>query len=111
DDINAYDLYTVTPGDSASFQVRGSSLTLFYVQTPIGATFSVSVDGQWVTSVNSYAASNASVGLVLPGSFSRSSHVVAVQHSGSAGQAMIMQGVDAVNPTGVVVDTYATPGQ
>ena len=110
DDLNAVAAWSETPGVTAQFYVRGAQLTLFYVTHPTGPAFSVQLDGSVVlASVNTSDPNTASVSVTL--SATSGWHTLTVTHTGQSGQRLLVQGVDAVYPQGMVVDMYATPGQ
>ena len=110
DDLNAYEAFSSTPGVTASFVVRGAQLQLFYVTQPSGAPFSVQLDGQLLLpQVNTQDANTASVSLTIH--TTAAWHTLTVTHIGTSAQQLLLQGVDATNPQGIVVDLYATPGQ
>lgn len=109
-DDHSVDVYTTIPNSHSFFTVRGSMVSILFVKNPRGAAFDVYVDGALTQSlVDTKADEDTSVTLVLP-ELSPDTHTIQIFHSGDAGEKLIIQGIDAVNPTGVVVDMYANEG-
>ena len=109
--INAFAMTTQHPGDYITFAVRGSSIVVWYVSAPGGATFSVQIDGTTVASAVNSAAGAAASNSTLFAGLAGGAHLVTITHTGAAGSAATIMGVDAVNGRGVVVDLYAQSGQ
>jgi hypothetical protein len=107
--INHADVSTTVAQASYTFRVRGTSILVYYVANARGPLFTVAIDGYTPTTFNSHASSNTSTYQSF--SVPAGTHVVTVTHSGSDGQLLVLQGVDATYSTGVVVDLYGTTGQ
>ena len=108
-DIAAFSMESTSTGDYVQFSVRGSVMTLYYIQCSSCGTLSVTVDGQSVLNVNGYASSDASVSVSVPVPTSNNPHLVTVTNTGSG--TTWIQGLDCHNTAGVVLDQYALPGQ
>ena len=107
---NSFDANSRTNGDSAIFTVRGTTVTVYYVTIPSGGSFSVSIDGSVTdSSINTNASSAARTSLTR--TVAAGNHTVVITNVGGAGSNIIIQGVDAHNDTGIVLDLYGTPGQ
>lgn len=112
DVINCFTLISTTSGAIATFTVRGATIVLWYATQPSGGTFSVTIDGVVVSaSINSASITPTSTSVTYGGTYSAgyTTHSVVVTVLSQA-SGVILQGVDAYNNAGIVLDQYTFIG-
>lgn len=100
-------LYTSTPGDSMTWTVRGSEVTIYTLGGDGNRpNWSYSIDGGSETTVTDSDTSGLAVRKTVVSGLSEDVHTVQVKHAGSSGQYLSVCGVSAENDTGIVVNNF-----